>query len=84
MMGWAFGAGYGGAWMMACGVLIGVLLLLGVVALLTLTSRDRGSHDRDDKARPRESDALQELKLRLARGEIDPEEFRRARDALRH
>lgn len=66
-----YGAAYGGMVMMS---LIGLLLVAGVVALVVMTTQrtpdDSGS-------------AQRVLEARLARGEIDTEEFQRLRSLLR-
>ncbi|MER5267137.1 SHOCT domain-containing protein [Actinosynnema sp. NPDC002837] len=66
-----YGIGYGSVMM----ALIGLLLLGGAVAITVLAMRrpheDQGS-------------ALRVLEARLARGEIDADEFRRVRDLLRN
>lgn len=65
-----------GGWEMSLGgwVWMGVWILglLAMVWLIVAGTRDRG---------PRE-DALEILRARFARGEINEEEFERARDAL--
>ena len=70
MMGYGFG--FGGVWML----LFWVFVIAGIVWLvLTLSrsqTRERGSGH----------DAVQILEERLARGEIDAEEFRTRRAAL--
>ena len=70
MMGYGFG--FGGVWML----LFWVFVIAGIVWLvLTLSrsqTRERGSG----------RDAVQILEERLARGEIDAEEFRTRRAAL--
>ncbi|MBB5801190.1 putative membrane protein [Saccharothrix ecbatanensis] len=65
-----YGMGYGGVMM----ALIGLLLLGGAVAITVLAMR-----------RPHEDSgsAQRILEDRLARGEIDADEFRRVRDLLR-
>ncbi|MEV8436070.1 SHOCT domain-containing protein [Actinosynnema sp. NPDC051121] len=69
-MHWYNGYGYGGVMM----ILIGLLLLGGAVAITVLATRRAP----DDSA-----SAQRILEARLARGEIDAEEFRRLRDLLR-
>ena len=67
----SYGAAYGG---MALMFLIGLIVLGGVVALVAVAMRqpndDRGSAQRI-------------LEARLAKGEIDADEFQRVRDLLR-
>jgi len=71
MMGW--GGGWGGGWGWP---LFGflhmflwwILIILGIVVLVRWLSHDRGSHLRHDRA-------LEVLRERYARGEIDKAEF---------
>ncbi|PSL57330.1 putative membrane protein [Saccharothrix carnea] len=65
-----YGVGYGGVMM----VLIG-LLLLGVAVAITVLAMRRTPDD--------SGSAQRILETRLARGEIDAEEFQRVRDLLR-
>lgn len=70
MMGYGFG--FGGAWML----LFWVFVIAGIVWLvLTLSRSQTREHDSG-------RDAVQILEVRLARGEIDAEEFRTRRAAL--
>ena len=78
---------YGGHWafwqsgLMWIGMLVFLgLLIWGVYALITTATRKPGSQeDRDDPT----SGAWRILDERLARGEIDPDEYRRLRDLLK-
>lgn len=65
-----YGIGYGGVMV----TLIVLLLLVGAVAITALAMRR--THDGPGSARC-------VLEARLARGEIDADEFRRVRDLLR-
>jgi putative membrane protein len=65
-----YGIGYGSVMM----ALIGLLLLSGAVAITMLAMR----RPQDDSG-----SAQRILEARLARGEIDAEEFQRVRDLLR-
>lgn len=78
-MGWyANGMGWGG-WvaMSLVMVLFWALVIFAVVAIF------RGSGRRDDERPSVERDAMAILDERFARGEIDEEEYRRRREALR-
>lgn len=75
MMGWADGVDRTGAWMAVCGIVVGVALLAAMVVLIRVNYRDR-SHE------PL-SEAERELRLRLARGQIDRDEFLREQSTLR-
>jgi putative membrane protein len=71
-----YGAGYGGMVMM---VLTGLVLLGGVVALVVLAMRQSSDRRPQDDS----GSAQRILEARLARGEIDADEFERVRDLLR-
>jgi putative membrane protein len=75
MMDWYGGMGWGG-WLVACLMMIAFLALIMVVAV-ALTSASRGGFR---LGRPTAKDVLDE---RLARGEIDMEEYTRTLDVLR-
>lgn len=73
MMGWT---GYdGNGWMAVCAGIFGAALLVGVIAIVWIITRDQPK---------RMSEAERELQLRLARGDIDLDEFLRQQAALRH
>jgi putative membrane protein len=73
--------GGGGAWMM---VLVGLLLLGLVAAIAFWAVRASGAQQstRTSDDRPRTSSAREVLDLRLARGEISPEEYETIRARL--
>jgi putative membrane protein len=78
---------YGGGWpfwqvslMWAGMILFWGLLIWAVYALITSATRRSGPGPRDGEQRG--GDARRILDQRLARGEIDTEEYRRLRDAL--
>lgn len=75
MMHWTDGPETASGWMLLCGLLMAVVLLVGAAALIRLASRER------DTAHVPEAE--RELRLRLARGEIGIDEFLRQQDALR-
>ena len=70
MMGYGFG--FGGVWML----LFWVFVIAGIVWLVLTLSRSQ------TRERGSSHDAVQILEERLARGEIDAEEFRTRRAAL--
>lgn len=75
MMGWADGVDGASGWMAVCGIVVGIALLAGTVLLIRVNYRDRSQEPL--------SEAERELRLRLARGEIDVDEFLREQSALR-
>jgi putative membrane protein len=86
------GGGMMGSGMMGWGWLIGllviVLLIAAIVALVVVLSRSSGSSGSSGssntpaQANP-QSDALETLRQRFARGEMSREEFEQSREALR-
>lgn len=69
MMGW--GGGWGWGWPLFGFLhmfLWWILIILGIVVLVRWLSHDRGRHPREDRA-------LEVLRERYARGEIDKAEF---------
>ena len=67
---WTHMSTYGGGWGMGFGmVLMGVLVIIGIVVLMRWTSGS-GPH-----SPPHSKSALDVLKERYARGEIDKQEF---------
>jgi putative membrane protein len=79
--------GYGAGWpfwevavMWAGMIAFWGLLIWAVYALVTTATRRPGPGTRSEE--PRGSDARQILDERLARGEIDTDEYRRLRDVL--
>lgn len=78
MMWWNDGVGWGGWVVMTLTMLaFWSLVVFGVVAIF------RGDRDSRTTQVPRERDPLQILDERFARGEIDDDEYRSRRDALR-
>lgn len=78
MMWWNDGVGWGGWVVMTLTMLaFWSLVVFGVVAIF------RGDRDSRTTQVPRERDPLQILDERFARGEIDDDEYRARRDALR-
>ena len=73
--------GGGGHWCWVIGLVVLVLLVVAIVALFT--RRPAGSASPPVAPEAQRSSAEQVLADRLARGEIDPDEYRRRRDALR-
>lgn len=77
--GWAF-------WQVALMWLVMIsfwgLLIWGAWALITGASRRQGGQGHGDQPRQGGQRAREILDERLARGEIDPEEYRRLRDVL--
>lgn len=78
MMWWNDGMGWGGWVVMTLTMLaFWSLVVFGVVAIF------RGDRESRTTQVPRERDPLQILDERFARGEIDDDEYRARRDALR-
>lgn len=79
---WGHGWGYGGGWWMWALMLLGTIgfwLLVAYVVRTVIVGR------RPDDADPTGvSEPLRVLDERLARGEIDLEEYQRIRNVLRH
>jgi putative membrane protein len=73
--------GGGHWWWWVIGLVVLALLLVAIVALFT--RRPTGSAPPQAAPDAQRSAAEQVLADRLARGEIDPDEYRRRRDALR-
>jgi putative membrane protein len=73
--------GNGWWWVMGIGAL--VVLSLFVVLIVVLVRRDQSSEPSSRRAVDGTSSAESVLADRLARGEIDEDEYRRRRDALR-
>ncbi len=76
--------GYGDAWMGGMhgwGWLLWLLVLGGLVWAL-LARRDGAGRDGPRAREPGQETPLQLLQRRLARGEIDPEDYERRRDLL--
>lgn len=79
-MHWGYGFGWG-AWI--CGGAIGLLLLLGLVALAILLLTRTLSHRRSSgPVGPSSQTPLEILKARYARGEISREEYEEMREHL--
>ncbi len=80
MMGWGMGYGMGWLWMIIM-IVFWVAVIVGIVLLirwLVLSTRTASSHHKQE-----EESALEILKKRYARGEIDREEFeQRKKDLL--
>jgi|tagenome__1003787_1003787.scaffolds.fasta_scaffold19529678_1 putative membrane protein len=76
MMDWYGGMGWGG-WLIACLMMLAFLALVAVVVFIGLASGFRGI---SGISRPTAKDILDD---RLARGEIDIEEYTRDLDVLR-
>ena len=70
-----YGIGFGGGLMMVAWVLFWVFVVAGIVWLVLVSTRSRTFRDPS-------SGALHILEERLARGEIDAEEFRTRRAAI--
>lgn len=75
MMGRADGIRAGG-WTAVAGIVVGVVLLASTVSLIRINYRDRSQEPQSEPER--------ELRLRLARGEIDVDDFLREESALEH
>jgi putative membrane protein len=77
-----WGNGYGGGfnwWMMGGEALVAILVIVGVVFAVLLATR--GAAPSQSSSGP---DARAMLEARLARGEIDEQEFRRRSSLLSH
>ena len=71
-----YGFGFGGGLMMVAWLLFWVFVVAGIVWLVLASTRSR------TVTGDRSGGALHILEERLARGEIDPEEFRTRRAAI--
>jgi putative membrane protein len=74
-----------GGWLIGLIVLVLVLLLVGggiAAAVWFVAQGSHGSRQGHRQEPRRESEALEILRQRYARGEIDSEEFRRMREEL--
>ncbi len=78
MMWWHEGMGWGG-WIAMTLIMVAFwsLVVFGVVAIF------RGDQERGSKRLPADQDPLTTLDQRLARGDIDPDDYHARRDALR-
>lgn len=85
MMDWGDGSGWATGWMVAFGVLCMVLFVGATALVVVLLARVQSKRNGPDVGSgPRgSSDAEGVLAERLARGEIEPVEYRERRDALR-
>jgi putative membrane protein len=75
----------GGGWLIGLVVLVLFLLLVGggvAVVVWFVVQGSRGSSQMDRQESRRESEALEILRQRYARGELDREEFQRMREDL--
>jgi putative membrane protein len=72
--GWGMGFGWGMGWLFF--ILFWVLILLGIVYLIKLISRD-------GRARTEEETPLDILRRRYAKGEISKEDFEKMREDLK-
>lgn len=81
MMHWDYGGGAGSWLAMAVIMLVSwiVLVALGYAVVRALLARERAGSDRRPLPEP-DPDGL--LDQRLARGEIDPEDYQRRKDLL--
>lgn len=80
MMGFGNGLGYGLGgvlWVLGC-----VLLVVGLVALVAWVVSRATTHDREAKA-PERSEALDILRARFARGEINEADYTQAANILK-
>jgi putative membrane protein len=74
-----FGYGYGGA-----GMGIGMLLFWGlIIVAIVVLARGFGARHGNSEPRPREKTALDILRERYAKGEIDKAEFEQKRSDLK-
>lgn len=71
-----FGFGFGGIWMMGAWLLFWVFIVAGIAWLVLTLGRSQRQVDSGSPT------ALRILEDRLARGEIDTEEFRTRRAAI--
>ncbi|HBQ95000.1 MAG: SHOCT domain-containing protein [Firmicutes bacterium] len=81
MMGWGFASGFHGAgmaWMALFGLLLLGAVILGMFAGIKYIIRGYSSASGNGS-----SDPLKQLKMRLARGEITPDEYEMLRAHLR-
>ena len=79
MMGFSVGGGFAGMWIMG---LFGLLILAGVIVLIVWAIRVLLPPRPSDPSL-RSTDPLNQLQLRLARGEITPDEYEELRAHLR-
>ncbi len=79
MMGFGVGGGLAGMWIMG---LFGLLILAGVIALIVWAIRALIPANRPGSSAAA-VDPLTHLRLRLARGEITPDEYEELRAHLR-
>lgn len=80
---WGHGWGYGGGWWMWALMLLGTIgfwLLVAYVVRAVVVGR----RPAEDASRAQAEEPLRLLDERLARGEIDLEEYQRVRNVLRH
>ena len=80
-----------GWWMMGGGLLLLVLVLVAAVVAIVVAARPpRDTHPTSStpplqgQEPTRSDEALRELDLRFARGEVDEDGYRRTRDLLTH
>lgn len=84
MMDWGNGYGYGGGWGMWLMMFLVMIVFWGGLAWVIVSAiRHSGGHHAATDRAPGQKDALQILEERLAHGDIDVEEYRSRRDALR-
>ncbi len=78
---WPFGPGPTGSVLLILSRFVFIAIVLALIILLLRWAFGPGGRFRDDGAESREK-ALEELDMRLARGEISTEEYRQRKKAL--
>jgi uncharacterized membrane protein len=78
---WPFGPGPGGGVLLILSKFVFIAFVLALIILLLRWAFGPGGRFRDERSESRER-ALESLDMRLARGEISPEEYRQRRKAL--
>lgn len=78
-----FGSGFGGYWGMGIGMIGMLVFWIGIIVLAVYLFRWLGSGTRNGVSSRPGADALDVLRERYARGEIDSEEFQRRIQVLK-
>jgi len=86
MMGHMFGYGLGGSWLWMIGIaLFRLLIIVGVIVLIVKLVKSNGNdrHTNYNRGNHGNNKAIDILKERYAKGEIDEEEYRRKLNMLK-